>query len=54
MKESYRLSGEIIPKGTDVLFIARNTITDAKQGEVQQSMIKALKKAGILKEINQK
>ena len=54
MKESYRLSGEIIPEGTDILFIARNTITDAKQGEVQQSMIKALKKAGILKEINQK
>jgi len=44
MKESYRLFSEDIPKGLDVVFIARNTINERKQDEVGRSMQSAWKK----------
>ena len=49
MKESYRLSLADIPKGVDILFIARNTIRDRKRKEVERSMSAALTKVGIIK-----
>lgn len=49
MKESLRLSGIEIPAGTEVIFIARNTINGATCGEVQRSMISALRRARIVK-----
>ncbi|MBP3815408.1 MAG: ribonuclease P protein component [Firmicutes bacterium] len=47
MKESYRLSLADIPKGVDIIFIARNTIINKKQKEVERSMSAALTKVGI-------
>jgi len=53
MKESFRfLEEELIcgkaGKGTDILFIARKTISDAKQYDVEKSMRKALRKGKLL------
>ncbi len=49
MKESYRLTDLEIPKGYDFIFIARNTIENAKCADVKKSMESALKKTGVLK-----
>ena len=49
MKESYRLSDLVIPEGYDFIFIARNTITDAKCAEVMRSLNSAIKRTGVLK-----
>lgn len=48
MKESYRLSLADVLKGVDIIFVARNTIKDKKQREVERSMNAALTKVGIL------
>ncbi|MDR1954184.1 MAG: ribonuclease P protein component [Clostridiales Family XIII bacterium] len=48
MRESFRNHEDRIKKGYDVLFIARNTIDGVKCGEVEQSMIAALKKCDLL------
>ena len=48
MKESYRLSLADVLKGVDIIFVARNTIKDKKQKEVERSMNAALIKVGIL------
>jgi ribonuclease P protein component len=48
LRESYRKNENRIRKGYDVLFIARNTIDGAKCGEVEQSMISALRKSDLL------
>ena len=50
MKESWRVLEPLAKEGTDYIFIARNTILDAKQQDVQQSMQRALRKAGLLKD----
>ena len=44
MKESYRLFNKEIPTGLDIIFIARNTISERKQDEVERSMRSAWKK----------
>ena len=49
MKESYRLSLADIPTGMDIIFIARNTIKNKKQDEVERSLRAALTKVGIIK-----
>lgn len=49
MKESYRLTDLDIPKGYDFIFIARNTIENAKCADVKKSMESAIKKTGVLK-----
>jgi ribonuclease P protein component len=50
MKESWRLlSPEITEVGKDVVFIAKVSILDAKQPEVEASMLKALKKGKFLR-----
>jgi ribonuclease P protein component len=50
MKESWRVLEPTAKEGTDYIFIARNSILNATQGEVQVSMYKALRKAGLLKD----
>ena len=44
MKESFRRMEDIIPDGMDIVFIARNTIAEKKQEEVEKSMRSAWKK----------
>ena len=48
MKESFRKLEQSVKPGSDILFIARKTITDTKQADVEASMLKALKKSGLL------
>lgn len=48
MKEYYRKYGDRIPEGYDVLFIARNTICDAKFQDIRISMNKVLKRSGLI------
>ena len=45
MKESFRLSCENIPKGYDMIFIARNTINGRKFNDVDRSLTNAVKRA---------
>lgn len=52
MKESLRLSDVDLPCGYDFIFIARNTICDAKCKEVQKSLMSALKRTGVIKKWN--
>ena len=49
MKESYRLTDLTLPEGYDFIFIARNTITDAKCAEVKRSLESAIKRTGVIK-----
>lgn len=49
MREAFRLSGQVIKPGYDLVIIARNTITDAKCDDVMQSIETVLKKTrGVL------
>ena len=48
MRESYRLMESDFKQGYDLLFIARNTITDRKCADVKKSIEAAAKRAGIL------
>ena len=45
MREAFRLSGQVISPGYDLIFIARSTITEANARDVIQSVKTALKKA---------
>ena len=49
MKESFRLTNLEIPTGYDLIFIARNTITNRKCAEVKRSLESALKRTGVIK-----
>ena len=49
MREAFRLSGQVIEPGYDLVVVARNTITDAKCDDVMQSIVAVLKKTrGVL------
>ena len=48
MKEAYRKTEASVSPGYDILFIARNTIVDAKCDDVYRSIKGILKKAGLL------
>jgi ribonuclease P protein component len=48
MKEAHRSLAPRIRTGYDILFIARNTITDASCPEVQKTMKASLKKGKLL------
>lgn len=48
MKEAVRVSSFELPKGYDFIFIARNTIIDAKYRQVQKSIESALKRIGVV------
>lgn len=53
MKESYRAFCERLKTGYDIVFIARNTIKEAKCRDVKISMEDALKKLGLFeKQVN--
>ena len=52
MKESVRLLSWQVPKGYDVIFIARSTINDVKNADVKKSIFTAVKRAGLLGEKN--
>ena len=49
MREAYRLDtdGKALHQGYDMLFIARNTITESKCAEVQKSIAAVLKRSGL-------
>lgn len=49
MKESIRTANIELPAGYDFIFIARNTITDAKCQQVQKSIRFALRRTGVVK-----
>lgn len=51
MKESYRLTNMKVPEGYDLIFIARNTIVDAKCAEVRKSLESALRRTGVVKKL---
>ena len=49
MRESLRLSGQVIRPGYDLVIVARNTITEAKCDDVMRSLVAVLKKTrGVL------
>ena len=48
MKESYRQIAEDIPQGYDIILIARNTITGRSFMEVDDSIIHALRRTGLI------
>lgn len=48
MRESYRSFKERIIEGYDLIFVARNTIIEAKQPEVERSMFGALRACGLI------
>ena len=48
MKESVRTEIDIKAQGYDIIFIARNTINDAKCPQVRRSLEDALKRTGVI------
>jgi ribonuclease P protein component len=48
MREAYRLSGMQIPDGYDVIFVARQSITEAGCQAVRSSMVSALRRTGVM------
>ena len=52
MRESYNSIRNYIKEGYDIVFVARNTIKEAGQREVQRAMYGALKACNLLKEKN--
>lgn len=48
MRESYRNMVDRLPKGYDLVMIARNTINGRKCQEVEKSMASSFKRAGLL------
>jgi ribonuclease P protein component len=49
MRESFRVIERELKSGYDILFIARNTITDAKQQEVGRDMKRICAQKGLIK-----
>ena len=49
MKESYRSVNDQLATGYDIIFIARNTITNSKLADVKKSIEAAARKAKLLK-----
>ena len=47
MREAYRTMDRRIAPGYDVIFVARNGITDCKCDEVRRSMFGAIRAAGL-------
>ena len=50
MRESYYSFRNRIKKGYDIVFVARNTINDVKEYDVQRSMFGAVRACGLLNE----
>ena len=49
MRESYRHIQDKLPCGYDFIIIARNTINDRKCNEVENSLISAFNRTGVIK-----
>ena len=49
MRESYRQIKDKIPQGYDIILIARNTISDRSFMEVDNSIVHALRRTGLVK-----
>ena len=49
MKEAYRLRNFEVANGYDLIFIARNTISNVKCDDVKKSMRNSLSKTGVMK-----
>ena len=49
MRESYRQIKDKIPQGYDIILIARNTITDRSFMEVDNSIVHAFRRTGLVK-----
>ena len=47
MREAYRTMDRRIAPGYDVIFVARNGITDCKCDEVRRAMFGAIRAAGL-------
>ena len=56
MRESYSSLKDRVVKGQDIIFVARNTINEAKKQDVQRSMYGAMKACGLIisKSVNKK
>ena len=48
MRESYASFRGRVAVGYDIIFVARNTINDAKQNEVEKSMFGAVRSCGLI------
>jgi ribonuclease P protein component len=48
MRESYFSIRDKVIKGQDIIFVARNTINEAKKQDVQRSMYGAMKACGLI------
>lgn len=48
MRESYSLFRDKVAKGYDIIFVARNSINEAKQNDVNRSMFGAVKACGLM------
>lgn len=43
MREAYRSMSDKVKPGYDIIFVARNTITDSKEPEVEKTIYKTMK-----------
>jgi ribonuclease P protein component len=48
MRESYNSFKDRIKKGYDIVFVARNSINDAKEKEVEKSLFGAVRACGLI------
>lgn len=48
MREAYRSISDKVKKGYDVIFVARNTITDSKEKEVEKTLYKTMQACDLL------
>lgn len=48
MREAYRSFKDRVIQGYDIIFVARNTICDAKENDVQRSMYGAVNACGLI------
>jgi len=54
MRESYNSFRDRIVKGYDIIFVARNTINDAGQKEVERSLFGTLRACGLIEDQSNK
>ncbi|MBQ3292594.1 MAG: ribonuclease P protein component [Mogibacterium sp.] len=48
MRQSYASFSNRVSNGYDIIFVARNTINDARQNEVEKSMFGAVRACGLM------
>ena len=50
MREAYRSMSDRIESGWDIVFVARNTINDAIENDVERSMFGTLRSCGLIED----